>query len=204
MIARKRMVSFLRRLESLQVLALVLRGIPAYTGMTMLSVYMICMDAQAQAPNLDADKPIEITADELEVRQNEQLAIFKGNVVAQQGSITMTAARMLVYYRSSGEQKASSETPASGISKIEADGGVFFQSPTESARSSKAVYDVDNEQIRMMGGVTLTRDKSVVKGSNLVYSLKTGRSVLTAGPATSSQGAGRVKGLFVPKQESTR
>ena len=170
-----------------------------------VSGWMLAGQAIAQAPSLDSDKPIDITADELEVRQNEKQAIFKGNVIAKQGSITMQSARMTVFYdgADTANSSQSSEGVAGGtsISKIEADGGVFFASKTETARGSKAVYDVNAEQIRMSGDVTLTREKSVVKGSGLVYNLKTGRSVLSSAKQT-GQGSGRVRGLFVPSDKN--
>ena len=99
---------------------------------------LMAAPVHAQAPNLDADKPIEITADELEVRQQDKQAIFKGNVIAKQGDITMQSARMVVHYKGGGEQ-ASPTAGASGISKIEADGGVFFAAPTETAKGNSAV-----------------------------------------------------------------
>lgn len=153
----------------------------------------------AGAPALDSQQPIDIAADSLEVRQQEKIAIFSGNVVAKQGNITMKAARMLVYY--DGQAGGAGGGGANSISKIEADGGVFFASPKETAQGNKAVYEVAKEQIRMIGDVTLTRDKSVVKGAGLVYNLKTGRSLLTSSSAGEAQGGGRVRGLFVPGQE---
>ena len=165
-----------------------------------LLILLFAWPALAQSPSLDRDKPIEITADELEVRQNEQQAIFKGNVIATQGQIKMQSARMIVHYKGGGEG-ASIAAGANGISKIEADGGVFFQSARETAKGSSAVYDVNAEQIRMSGDVALTRDQSIVKGSSLVYNLKTGRSVLgSGGGPTTSNPSGRVRGLFVPNQ----
>ncbi len=78
---------------------------------------------------------------------------------------------------------------------------MFFTSKTETARSAKAVYDVNAEQIRMIGDVTLTREKTVLKGSGLVYSLKTGRSVLSSGVSAGKAESGRVRGLFVPSDK---
>jgi lipopolysaccharide export system protein LptA len=148
------------------------------------------------APALDSDKPIDISADSLEVRQQEKQAIFSGNVVAKQGNIKMQAAKMLVFYDG---QAGEGDAPNS-ISKIEAEGGVVFVSPSETARGGRAIYDVNKEQIRMIGNVTLTREQSVLKGSALVYSFKTGRSVLTSG-ASGGDGGPRVRGLFVPSGE---
>ncbi len=154
--------------------------------------------AMAQT-GIDSEKPIEISADQLEVQQENQLAVFSGNVVAVQGGITMKSARMLVYYSNSGS-KESSGGMAQGIRQIVADGGVFFTSATETARGQQATYDVNGEQITMTGDVVLTREQNVLKGQKLVYNLKTGRSVLGSGggSTTTGGGGGRVKGLFVP------
>jgi lipopolysaccharide export system protein LptA len=150
------------------------------------------------APALDSRQPIEITADTLEVLQNERKAIFSGNVVAQQGNIRMQAARMLVFYTGEDSQQGAS---VKGISRIEADGNVFFASPTETVKGDRAIYEVSREQITMTGNVVLTRDKNILKGTQLTYNLATGKSVLGSGGAA---GGGRVKGLFVPNQTKGR
>lgn len=174
-------------------------------------IFLFCLllpvKALAQSTALDSDKPIEIDADALEVRQNEKQAIFSGNVIARQGGITMKSARMVVFYeggKNANESTASNASTNSGgateISKIQADGGVFFTSAQETARAANALYDVKSEQIYMQGDVTLTRQDNVLKGSHLVYNLKTGKSILTAGGNKQSPD-GRVRGLFVPKQD---
>ena len=171
--------------------------IPACAGMTMW-----LLAASAHAQSLDSKQPIEISADTLEVLQNEQRAIFSGNVVAKQGNINMKAARMLVHYKSGGAG-GDATGAVKGISRIEADGGVFFASPRETAQGARATYDVDSETIQMVGDVVLTRDKNVLKGTQMVYNLATGKSMLSAaGP--SGAGGGRVKGLFVPNQAGGR
>ena len=148
----------------------------------------------AQAQSLDSKKPIEIASDTLEVLQQEQKAVFSGNVIARQGNITMQSAKMIVHYTNNGQASGTTK----GISRIEADGGVFFKSLAETARGAKAVYEVDKEMITMMGNVVLTRDKNVLKGTYLTYNLSTGRSMLGSNAQT---GGGRVKGLFVPNQK---
>jgi|AACY02.2.fsa_nt_gi lipopolysaccharide transport periplasmic protein LptA len=182
-----------------------LRWITAFASMALL--ILIASSAPsfaAPGPALDSDKPIDISADELEVRQQEKQAIFSGNVVARQGNLTMQSGRMVVFYdgQGSGAKPAGPEGGTS-ISKIEADGGVFFTSPTETAKGRRAIYDVTKEQIRILGDVTLTRDQSVVKGSGLVYNLQTGRSVLTSNAGSGKPGE-RVRGLFVPGGENAQ
>lgn len=164
----------------------------------LLAVLMCLLPAVVVAQTLDSKQPIEISADTLEVLQNQQQAIFSGNVIAKQGSINMKSARMLVYYKNGGAG-GDGAGAVKGISKIEADGGVFFASPRETAQGAKAIYNVDTQTIQMMGDVVLTRDKNVLKGTQMVYNLATGKSVLSSS-GVGGAGGGRVKGLFVPNQ----
>ena len=46
-----------------------------------------------QGVKLDSSQPIEVVSDTLEVLQEQQKAIFSGNVIATQGNINMKAAR---------------------------------------------------------------------------------------------------------------
>lgn len=158
-----------------------------------LAALLLATTAHAQT-TMSSDKPVEISSDALDVDQEASQAIFRGNVIARQGGINMRADRMIVHYKSSGGE-------TKGVSRIEADGNVIFTNPTDTARGSAAVYDVDKQTLDLTGNVLLTRDKNVLKGTRLNYNLETGRSVLTAGGSTVSgqgQGGGRVHGLFVP------
>jgi len=163
----------------------------------MLALLLLAQPVAAQMNGkFDSKQPIEISADSLEVLQNEQKAIFKGNVVAIQGQVRLKADQMLVAYKQNAEGKNS-------ISKIEVTGNVFLATPEETASGAKGIYNVDAKQIDLVGGVTLTRGPNVLKGSALTYNLATGKSVVSGGgdlPGVKQQG-GRVKGLFVPSSQ---
>ena len=47
---------------------------------------------------LSGDKPIQIESDKLEVHQNDNTAIFSGNVNVVQGNTTLKSGRMVVHY----------------------------------------------------------------------------------------------------------
>lgn len=167
------------------------------------------LQAFAQTAKLSKDEPIEIVSDTLEVIQAEKRAIFTGNVIATQGKIHMKSDRMVVHYRDEEGKAAPTAAPApepdssaigKGIYRINADGHVFFSSPTETAQGDRAIYTVDDDTIQLFGNVLLTRANNVLKGTTLVYNLKTGRSLLT-GQAISQGGTGRVRGLFVPEEK---
>lgn len=142
--------------------------------------------------------PIEITADALEVRQPDHIAIFTGNVLAIQGDMNLKSDRMKVFYRPNEEQTEGQES----ISKIEVDGNVFLTNPTETARGLKGIYDVDSNEIRLLGNVILTRAENILKGEALIYNMNTGKSVLTtAGKASEKGKSERVRALFVPSKK---
>lgn len=152
--------------------------------------------------NYDTDQPIEITADSLEVIQPQKKAIFKGRVLAKQGSVNLKADRMTVFYSEGGNK----ESGANAISKIEVDGNVFLATSTETAKGTKGVYDVTKKEIRLTGDVVLTREKNVLNGSSLVYNLASGKSLLTGGVSgsTGETSGGRVRGLFIPKNATSQ
>jgi len=142
----------------------------------------------------DASLPIEIAADTLEVRQDQNLAIFSGNVQAQQGAIRLKAEMLQVHYRP--QQGEASVQGA--ISRIDAKGKVFFSSPGQTAQGDSGVYDVDKSLITMLGNVVLTRDNNVIRGNRLLLNLATGRSKVEG---IVGKSGGRVRGLFVPNKK---
>lgn len=168
----------------------------------MLCVFPLVVAAQEQEfSRYDTTLPIEISADQLDVVQQNRLARFSGNVLAEQGPVKLRSQSMTVHYRQGDERK----NEAAAVSKIEVDGKVFLATPQESAQGDKGVYDVDRKMIYLVGNVVLTRGQNVLKGSNLQYNLNTGRSVITGGvSAGGGDGAkkpeGRVRGVFVPRE----
>lgn len=177
-------------------------------GMTyVLAVSLLCLafatpaTAQNGKPQLgfahDTSQPLEITADSLEVAQQNQTAVFVGNVRASQGELQLTADSLRVYYRDQG----SSQTPTQGaISRLDAIGNVTMTSPAESATSEWAVYDVDKGAITLGGQVALTRGENIIRGAQLVVDLNTGLSRIVG----TGGNQGRVKGVFVPAQQGKK
>ena len=145
----------------------------------------------------DTSLPIEITADSLEVQQEEQLAVFTGNVDAVQGELNLRADRLVVHYRTNAAE-------SNAIRLIEAFGNVFLSSPSEIAQGAKGLYNLDTDTVELTGDVVLTRGESVIRGDLLVMDLATGKSRVTgnaAGTKAGGQASGRVKALFVPSND---
>jgi len=160
----------------------------------------------AGAVGNNSSEPVEITADSLEVLQAENKAIFTGDVLAKQGDMNIRSDKMTVHYKpakqapgAEGLKNQASASAASKISKVEVDDNVFIATPHETAKGDHGVYDVDAGVVTLLGDVTLTSMKNIVKGHKLVYNLKTGQSkMISADGAASGGKKQRVRGVFVP------
>lgn len=157
--------------------------------------------AQSALKGHDADAPVDVTSDRIELQDRDNRAVFVGRVHMVQGDMTMDAPRVTVAYRKAASAGADPE-----ISRIDASGGVTVVDPGERAKGSFGIYDLDRRLITLIGGVSLIRGTSVVNGARLVIDLNTGRSTVdgnaVGGPAGTAAGAGgRVTGRFsVPKR----
>ena len=171
--------------------------------------------------------PIDIESDVLVVHDKQKYATFKGNVKAVQGTTTLRAKELNVHYvggdnlatgakKEGGEQTAPTTEVADAqggggaaakkdaqITKIEAKGDVVITSKDDQTTTSDwAIYDLPAQQVTVGGNVVLTQGKNVLKGDRLVIDLTTGESRFenTGNPAT----GGRIRALFMPKQEGAK
>lgn len=127
----------------------------------------------------DRSQPVEVTADQLNVNQNDGTAIFTGNVVVMQGEMRMTAPRLEVEY-ATGDQ--------SEIERLHATGGVTMVSGPEAAEAQEAVYTVAAGEVVLTGDVLLTQKGSTMSGQQLFVDLDTGTGRME----------GRVKTILLP------
>lgn len=143
------------------------------------------------AGQTNSNAPVDVGADRVEVQDRADRAILSGNVVATQGNMTMNSARLTVIY-------ANSSSTGTDIRQLIASGGVTLRTPTETARSSSAIYDVPRRIITMIGGVHLTQGTNRVQGGRLVLELDSHRAVMDGGSTN-----GRVTGRFtVPQRQA--
>lgn len=141
------------------------------------------------------DKPVQIEAASLEVRDKEKMATFSGNVVVTQGDTTMKCKSLIVHYdtdsKSSGGMKTAQPGPGgnSSIKKLEALGGVFVTQKDQTATGDKGLFDMKANTITLSGNVLITQNQNVLKGERLVVDMGTGAARVEGG---------RVTGVFVP------
>ena len=119
-------------------------------------------------PTFDTGQPVEVSADSLSVDQGTGQAVFDGNVLVVQGDVRMSAGRILVIYAQD------SNGNASGIDRLEADGGVTFVTATDAAEARQAVYSVADGVVTLSGEVLLTQGQNAISGERLVIDLSSG------------------------------
>jgi lipopolysaccharide export system protein LptA len=153
------------------------------------------------------DKPVQISAGSLEVRDKEKAAVWSGDVKVLQGDTTMRSKTLTVFYDGdqgqggdkSGAAKSATPvmrqaTPGPGgsqsIRRLEAKGSVIVTQKDQTVTGESAIFDMKSNTVTMGGGVLLTQGQNVLKGERLTVNLTTGISKVEVG-----QG-GRVTGSF--------
>jgi lipopolysaccharide export system protein LptA len=167
--------------------------------LTLLSIALAAAAggvAWAQAPisalkGHDSNAPIDVVSDRIEVQDRADRAIFAGNVKVRQAQLTLDTERLTVAYTSAGGLQ---------IDRLDASGGVVVRSPSETARGSFAVYDLDRRIITLVGNVRLERGESSIAGQRLTIDMASGRAVVDGGAAGIGESGGRVTGRFTVPQ----
>lgn len=141
--------------------------------------------------------PIQIEADQLEVREKDKTAVFTGNVSVRQDDATLRTQRLVVFYTGEGGSLAGGTggtgggAPQQNISRLEATGKVLVTSRDQTATGDQANFDVQARKLELSGNVTLTQGKNVLRGGKLLVNLATGEARMVSS-------AQRVQMLLVP------
>lgn len=148
----------------------------------------------------DTADPIEIEADELEVRDRDGVAVFSGNVTVRQQKSALKTQRLTVHYLGGGQRTAllggaSDGAPGGAgasqeIARLEASGKVLVTSEGQAATGDSGVIDMQAREMVLAGNVTLTQGENVITGDRLVVDLKSGRATV--------ESSSRVRMLLTP------
>nr|WP_237708057.1 LptA/OstA family protein [Oceanicola sp. S124] len=116
----------------------------------------------------DSSAPIQVQSDTLSVSQEDGSAVFEGNVLVEQDSMRMEAARVQVIY----------DEDQSRIQRLEATGGVTLVSGEDAAEAERADYDVDDGNVVMSGDVLLVRGPSTIQAERMRINLDAGTALM--------------------------
>lgn len=121
--------------------------------------------------NSDQDRgaPVEVTSESLNVNQNDNTAVFEGDVVVAQGAMRLAAPRVLVVYLED----------QSGIERLEATGGVTLVSGEDAAEAARADYNITTGMIELRGDVLLVQGENAITGDEMLVDTAAGTARVT-------------------------
>lgn len=144
---------------------------------------------------LSGDQPIQIESDKLEVRENDSVAVFTGNVTVTQGPTLLKSGRMTVHYAKDG---GSATTGSAEIERLEVDDKVYVKSDNQVATGDKGVFDMKTEVLVLTGSkVVLSEGENVLMGCKLTVQMKSGQAQVD-GCSKGTSGSGRVTISITP------
>lgn len=170
----------------------------------------------------DSSQPVNIESDNLDVRDNQNIAIFTGKVVAVQGDTTLRSDKLTIYYSpnkpdqnaapangqadaqkpaapaQNGQQASTGKNESAAgrkIDKLDAVGHVIVTSKDQRATGSHGVFDLVANTMTMTGDVVLTQGENVIRGTHLFSDRNTNVTRVEGGKQ-------RVRGLFIPNNNN--
>lgn len=149
----------------------------------------------------DPNAPVNVEADALDVNDAAKVAIFRGNVKADQGGIIISSSELHAYYKGEAGLADVTASPAGGsqgkkgqteLTRIEAKKNVLITSSEgRTASGDHAEFNAKTNMITMGGNVVLTQGENMVRGTRLLIDMNTGETKIdTAPPRTVAQPSG--------------
>jgi lipopolysaccharide export system protein LptA len=147
--------------------------------------------------------PVDVTADQLEVKNDQCLASWRGDAEALQDTSRLRANVLNIYNQVLAKGGATTAGPRScgPLLRMEADGDVYYVTPTQVVKGDHAVYTADSKTIVMTGDVVATQGQNVIAGTRLVINSDTGQATMVS-DVTGRGRPGRVRAVFYPNSSS--
>jgi lipopolysaccharide export system protein LptA len=165
-----------------------------------LTVFLSCLLAWANGFGLssDRDKPLEIEADSAEMDDSQGNAVYRGNVVAVQGSMRITGDVLTIKY-----------TPGHEIQVVLVDGNpAHFKQKMDGSEEEakgeaiKMEYHVTQNLLYLIEKAKVTQRRQIYLGHKMSYD--TERSFLTIKKGDANEpganGNQRVKTIILPEK----
>lgn len=146
------------------------------------------VDATAASKEAKTPQNVDIESDTMEIFDKERKAIFKGNVKAVRGKVTLNCDTLNVSYTETPDAQGEKKTD---VTFLDAAGNVVIVSGTQTVTGKTAHMDVKANKLTVKGGAKVVQGQTVMNGEQLFVDLNTNKSEMTGG---------RVKGSFVPSK----
>ena len=157
----------------------------------LLAAALALLPARLPALTGDSDQPIYMEADGVEIDDGTGISVYEGNVVVDQGSIHLTADKVVVTRKANGENHIVATGDPTTFRQKNDDGRLV------KGRSRRAEYDTDSEVIVLIGDAVVVQGKDSFASDRIVYDRVKGQ--VRAGAR--AQGRQRVRVTIQPKKK---
>ena len=153
---------------------------------------LLLLPCQLWALASDRDQPIEVEADELEVREQEGISIYQGNVKLVQGSLEINADRVVIHFNDANELTLMEMTGAPATLRQLDDNQQEMR-----GEAMQIDYSQTDSLLELRDSARLSQAGDVIESD--IIRINTESNSLQAGSTKSDQ---RVKMLIQPKPDS--
>lgn len=139
----------------------------------------------AEQKEEDEREPVRISSDLMETVNGSKLVIFKGNVVAVRGGLTIFSDELrIVNFQDTGK-----------IEKMTASGNVRLKYGGRMASADKAIYYNNEERIDLLGNPKVWEGENRISGEVISLFLREDRSLVKGGENV------RVEAVYYPSKK---
>lgn len=147
--------------------------------------------------------PVDVTADQLEVKNQQCVASWRGDAEALQDTSRLRANALSIYNQVLARGDSTGAGRGCGpLERMEADGSVYYVTPTQVVKGDHAVYSADTKTIVITGDVVATQGQNVIAGTRLVINSDTGQATMVS-DAHGRGSPGRVRMVYYPNADTT-
>ena len=171
----------------------------------LAAALMLPCSVMAKAPG-GTDGPIQIEADRMVSREQDNSVVFMGNVDARQGDLLIRSDEMTVFYEQQEDTGAPAGSGSAKVEKLICTGNVQISQGNWLGTGRKMDYYAGDRKVILSGDAKAWQGQNMVTGRTITYYLDEGRSVVES-PDTGKQGekgtgegeSGRVKAVIQPE-----
>jgi len=150
------------------------------------------------APGLaaeEADQPISIEANRMVSQENKNSVVFIGKVDARQGTLTIRAEEMTVFYtEKKGDKGGKDNQPTNQVEKLICTTNVKVSQGDWLGAGDRMDYFAKERKAVLSGNAKAWQGQNMVSGKTIVYYLDEKRSVVEPDATTN----GRVRAVIHP------
>lgn len=157
------------------------------SGVFFFLLASLLLASAGYAAQADRDKPVHLRADEVTIDQQKGTAVYTGNVVLSQGSLKITASKMVMVRK--GDQMGTMNAYGSPAHLAE-----VLDDGTKVAGEAKRIeYDMGAKTVNLYEDAWVQRGTDEMRGEVISYNTENGFAHIKGTPQ------GQVEMIFSPK-----